>query len=162
MIEVLAETEVEPLGIVRIDGEAGDAVMGIVAIGVAVNNEVGFTLGDLEAGGIGETKDVPPCRRVKVTIFVKKQVGAGLESFVKNGAFVVDSVAVGIFEDVDAIFLRANIVFRALMGVIFLNEDPAVRSHGNAGRSDNVRCSGKQSDLVDVRVVDREFFCQCR
>ena len=49
--------------------------------------------------------------------------------------------------------LRPLIVLLALVRVVFLHKDPAIRRDGNANGSHDVRVLRKESDLCDIRMM---------
>ena len=76
----------------------------------------------------------------------------------KNGAFVVCAIAVGVLENIDAVVLRAFIAFRPMMRVILLNENAPVRCYGDAGWSYDVRVLGEEGDFGDIRMMKGKVF----
>ena len=88
-----------------------------------------------------------------MTVGTEQEISGEGETVMKNRALVGNPVAVGIFEDKDAVFFGTLIILGSLVGVVLLHEDAAIRCDSDTDRSDDIRGVGEEGDRLNRCVV---------
>ena len=100
-----------------------------------------------------EAPNEPARCYIKVTLGTEQEISGEGEAFMKNRAPVGNPVAVGIFEDNDAVLFGTLIVLGSLVGVVLLHKDAAIRCDSDTDWSDDIRGAGKEGDRLNRGMV---------
>ena len=123
--------------------------MRIIALGVE-EDDARLLVGLAVALGVAQTQDLVARGDIDRAVRMAGDVHRGRRALVEGGEAVGLAVAVGVFEDADAVELRPLVVGRREVRVALDDQQPAAGVEVEANGMDDVRSGGEQIDTQTV------------